>query len=79
VLFLNQLVAIFKGPFMVLGSAIIPGGLVFLLAALPFLDRSSERRPSKRMAVMVAAAVILAALFGLSVMGYVEHFMRPEH
>jgi ubiquinol-cytochrome c reductase cytochrome b subunit len=79
VLFLNQLVAIFKGPFMVLGSAIIPGGLVFLLAALPFLDRSPERRPSKRMGVMVAAAVILAALFGLSVMGYVEHFMQPEH
>jgi ubiquinol-cytochrome c reductase cytochrome b subunit len=79
VLFLNQLVAIFKGPFMVLGSAIIPGGMVFLLAALPFLDRSPERHPSKRMAVMVAAAVVLAALTALSVMGYVEHFMRPEH
>ncbi len=79
VLFLNQLVAIFKGPFMVLGSAIIPGGLVFLLGALPFLDRSPERRPSKRMGVMVAAAVVLAAVTVLSVMGYVEHFVRPEH
>jgi ubiquinol-cytochrome c reductase cytochrome b subunit len=79
VLFLNQLVAIFKGPFMVLGSAIIPGGLVFLLGALPFLDRSPERRPSKRMGVMVATAVVLAVLTALSVMGYVEHFMRPEH
>jgi ubiquinol-cytochrome c reductase cytochrome b subunit len=79
VLSLNQLVAIFKGPFMVLGSAIIPGGLVLLLGALPFLDRSPERRPSKRMGVMVAAAVVLAALTALSVMGYVEHFMQPEH
>lgn len=79
VLFLNQLVAIFKGPFMVLGSAVIPGGLVFLLGALPFLDRSPDRRPSKRMGVMITAAVILTGLFGLSVMGYVEHFMRPEH
>ncbi|HSO62325.1 MAG TPA: cytochrome b N-terminal domain-containing protein [Desulfobacterales bacterium] len=79
VLFLNQLVAIFKGPFMVLGSAIIPGGLVFLLGALPFLDRSPERRPSKRMRVMVATAVVLAIITALSVMGYVEHFMRPEH
>jgi ubiquinol-cytochrome c reductase cytochrome b subunit len=79
VLSLNQLVAIFKGPFMVLGSAIIPGGLVFLLGALPFLDRSPERRPSKRMVVMLAAAVVLAALTVLSVMGYVEHFVRPGH
>jgi ubiquinol-cytochrome c reductase cytochrome b subunit len=79
VLSLNQLVAIFKGPFMLLGSAIIPGGLVFLLGALPFLDRSPERRPSKRMGVMLAAAVVLAALTGLSVMGYVEHFVRPGH
>ena len=78
VLFLNQLVAIFKGPFMVLGSAIIPGGLVFLFGALPFLDRSPERRPSKRMGVMIATAVVLAALTALSFMGYVEHFMRPE-
>lgn len=79
VLSLNQLVAIFKGPFMVLGSAIIPGGLVFLLGALPFLDRSPERRPSKRLGVMLAAAVVLAALTALSVMGYVEHFVRPGH
>jgi quinol-cytochrome oxidoreductase complex cytochrome b subunit len=79
VLSLNQLVAIFRGPFMVLGSAIIPGGLVFLLGALPFLDRSPERRPSKRLGVMLAAAVVLAALAVLSVMGYVEHFVRPEH
>ena len=79
VLSLNQLVAIFKGPFMVIGSAIIPGGIVFLLGALPFLDRSPERRPSMRMGVMVATAVVLAALTALSVMGYVEHFMRPEH
>jgi ubiquinol-cytochrome c reductase cytochrome b subunit len=79
VLFLNQLVAIFKGPFMVIGSAIIPGGLVFLLGALPYLDRSPERHPSKRMGVMVATAVVLAALTALSVIGYVEHFVRPEH
>ena len=79
VLFLNQLVAIFKGPFMVLGSAIIPGGLVFLLGALPYLDRSPERHPSKRMGVMVVAAVVLATLAALSVMGYVEHFVQPGH
>jgi ubiquinol-cytochrome c reductase cytochrome b subunit len=79
VLSLNQLVAIFKGPFMVIGSAIIPGGLICLLAALPYIDRSPERHPSKRKGVMVASAVVLAALTVLSVLGYVEHFVRPEH
>ena len=76
---MNQLVAIFKGPFMVIGSAIIPGGIVFLLGALPFLDRSPERRPSRRIGVMLATAAVLAALTALSIMGYVEHFVRPEH
>jgi quinol-cytochrome oxidoreductase complex cytochrome b subunit len=50
-----------------------------LLAALPYIDRSPERHPSKRKGVMVASAVVLAALTVLSVLGYVEHFVRPEH
>jgi ubiquinol-cytochrome c reductase cytochrome b subunit len=79
VLFLNQLVAIFKGPLMVIGSAIIPGGLVGLLAALPFLDRSPERRPQKRLGIMVGTAVVLVLMAGLSLMGYIEHFMGPKH
>jgi hypothetical protein len=31
------------------------------------------------MGVMVAAAIVLAAVTVLSVMGYVEHFVTPEH
>jgi hypothetical protein len=31
------------------------------------------------MGVMLAAAAVIAALTALSVMGYVEHFVRPGH
>lgn len=75
VLFLNQLVAIFKGPFSVIGTVVIPGGLFGLVAALPFLDRSAERDPARRITVMIIAAVIVVGITGLSLMGYIEHFL----
>jgi len=74
VLFLNQLVAIFKGPFTILGSAIIPGLLAGLLVALPFLDRSAERHPLQRKLVVTIAGIIGIMLLVLSAMGYIEHF-----
>lgn len=74
VLFLNQLVTVFKGSLTVIGSVIIPGGLVVLLLALPFLDTSPDRHPARRKKVMLIAAVIVIILLGLSIMGYVEHF-----
>ena len=76
VLFLNQLVSIFKGPFSVIGTVIIPGGLAVTLLALPFWDRSPERHPSKRLKVIVPAAIIIMMIVGLSITGYIEHF-RP--
>jgi ubiquinol-cytochrome c reductase cytochrome b subunit len=79
VLFLNQLVTVFSGPLTVIGSVIIPGGLTGLMIALPFLDRSPERQPSKRWKIMIIAAVIALALLVLSVMGYLEHFGLSSH
>ena len=74
VLFLNQLVTIFKGSLSVIGSVIIPGGVIVLLIALPFIDSSSERHFSKRKRVMLVALIIIIALIVLSIMGYLEHF-----
>jgi quinol-cytochrome oxidoreductase complex cytochrome b subunit len=45
-----------------------------LLIAPPFLDRSSERKPSRRMVSMCLALLILVAATVLSIMGYVTHF-----
>jgi ubiquinol-cytochrome c reductase cytochrome b subunit len=74
VLFLNQLVTVFKGPLTMIGSVIIPGGLVALLMALPFLDASPERHPARRKIVILVAVVVGVILLGLSIMGYIEHF-----
>jgi ubiquinol-cytochrome c reductase cytochrome b subunit len=75
---LNQLVGIFRGPLMVVGTVVIPGGLALLLIALPFLDRSPARHPAQRKLAMAAALVILAAVVGLSILGYWEHFVKPH-
>ena len=74
VLFLNQLVTLFKGSLSVIGSVIIPGGLSLLLIALPFIDTSPERHPKHRKPVIIVAVVIVTVLVALSIMGYIEHF-----
>ena len=74
VLFLNQLVTIFKGSLSVIGSVIIPGGVIVLLVALPFIDSSPERHFYKRKRVMLVTAIIFITLIVLSIMGYLEHF-----
>ncbi len=78
VLSLNQLVGIFRGPLMFIGTAAIPGGLAALLVALPFLDRSPARHPAQRKLSMCVAFLIVAAMAGLAVMGYREHFATPH-
>jgi len=79
VLFLNQLFGIFRGNFTFIGSAVIPGGLLGLLIALPFIDRSPERHPIRRWKLMLTGAIVASVLIGLSVMGYVEHFVEKVH
>jgi quinol-cytochrome oxidoreductase complex cytochrome b subunit len=58
----------------VIGSVIIPGGLMVLLLVLPFLDTSPDRHPARRKMVLLVAVVVVIILLGLSIMGYVEHF-----
>lgn len=77
VLFLNQLVSIFRGPVMFMGTVVIPGALAVLLIALPFLDRSPARHPADRKKTIFVALMIVALAVGLSIMGYIEHFMAP--
>jgi len=77
VLFLNQLVSIFKGPLSAVGSVVIPGALAGLLIGLPFIDSSPERHPNQRKMVLLVAAIIAIAVLILSILGYMEHFQTP--
>lgn len=78
VLFLNQLVTIFKGSLSLVGNVVIPGGLIVFLMLLPFLDTSPERRPGQRKWIMLTAGIIAIGLLGLSLSGYLMHF-NPTH
>src|SRR5580704_8809884 len=54
------------------GVLVIPGILIAGVIALPFLDRSVERRPWKRPVAMTAYAVVALALIGL---GLRSHYL----
>jgi ubiquinol-cytochrome c reductase cytochrome b subunit len=78
VLFLNQLVAVFKGKWAVMGTTVIPGLLAVLTLSLPYLDRSSGRRFLQRKVILALAGGIAVFIIVLSVMGYLEHFGWPS-
>ncbi len=54
------------GSLSIVGVLVIPGILVAAIIALPFLDRSAERRPWKRPIAMIAYAFVMFMLVGLS-------------
>ena len=67
--FMFQLLRLFEGPFEVLGTVVLPtaGGLILIL--LPFLDRSTERAPSKRKPLMLVAVVVVFGAAVLTLLG----------
>jgi len=78
VLFLNQLVTIFKGSLSVVGSVIIPGGLFAWLIILPFIDASPGRHLGQRKVIMFIAVIIILILLSLSLLGFLAHFNQPH-
>ncbi len=51
-----QLLKYFKGPLEPIGTAVLPGLAVALLALVPWIDRAKERRPAARKALLSAGA-----------------------
>jgi ubiquinol-cytochrome c reductase cytochrome b subunit len=60
-----QYLKYWHGSLSVVGIMVIPGILVAAIIALPFLDRSTERRPWKRPIAMTSYAFVMLTLVGL--------------
>lgn len=66
---LFQLLKLFEGERVVIGTVWIPGGLALLALLLPWLDRNPERAPARRPVALAAGVVLLAAIAGLTIWG----------
>ena len=67
--FVFQLLKIFEGKLELLGTVIIPNVAIAVLLLIPFLDRSPERNPVRRKAMMAAAVLAVATVGALTIAG----------
>jgi len=71
-LFLFQLLKYFPGKLEVIGVMVIPGLLILLLLALPFVDRSSKRHFLNRPFASLSALVVVGGIVTLTVLSVHE-------
>ena len=69
---LFQLLKFFKGPLEPIGTAVLPGVSMLLLALVPWLDRGVSRRPRDRKPVLAAGAFVGAGILALFVFGALD-------
>ena len=69
---LFQLLKFFKGPLEPVGTAVLPGIAMLLLAAVPWLDRGASRRPRERKPVLVSGALAGAGVLALLAFGALD-------
>ena len=67
--FVFQMLKIFEGKLELLGTVIIPNIAIAVLLLIPFLDRSPERNPARRKAMMTAAALTVIVVGALTLAG----------
>ncbi len=72
-----QLIKYFNGAAAVLGIVVIPAVVVLALFALPFLDRSPERRPLRRPVAIGSLLLVLAALVMLGMQSEIQDRRDP--
>lgn len=75
---LFQLLKYFPGRLEIVGAIAIPGLAVCALFLLPFLDRTSERRPRALRRVWMAATVVMMAVTGLTWLGLRDSPANPD-
>jgi ubiquinol-cytochrome c reductase cytochrome b subunit len=67
---LFQLLKYFPGKWEVFGAMVVPGLAAGFLALLPWIDRGPDRDPRKRRLLIGAVAVGVAAVVGLTTLGW---------
>ncbi len=67
-----------SGPFVVIGTLVVPGILFTALILVPWLDRSKERRPMKRPMTTGIMIVSLIAIIALTWAAEDEHELQLE-
>jgi quinol-cytochrome oxidoreductase complex cytochrome b subunit len=72
-----QALKYFPGSLEVVGILVIPGIIIGLLIALPFIDRGSERRPWKRPIAMGLYGLILLGMVALGVISFWQDSHNP--
>lgn len=68
-LFLYQVLKYFQGPWEPIGTVGLPLIIILLFLSLPFIDRSPERDPSKRIFVMFCASMFIIFVLGMTFVG----------
>jgi ubiquinol-cytochrome c reductase cytochrome b subunit len=69
---LFQLLKFFRGPLEPIGTAVLPGLSMLLLALVPWLDRGTTRRPGDRKPVLVFGGLVGAGLLALLAFGVLD-------
>ena len=69
---LFQLLKFFKGPLEPIGTAVLPGISMLLLALVPWLDRGASRRPRDRRPVLLFGGLVFAGILALLVFGALD-------
>jgi ubiquinol-cytochrome c reductase cytochrome b subunit len=72
-----QFIKYFQGPAAVLGIVVIPAVVLLALFALPFLDRSPERRPLRRPIAVGSLLLVFATLVLLGVQSQIQDRRDP--
>lgn len=67
-----------SGPYKVIGTVVIPGLAFGALLLAPWLDRSPERRPSKRPVATGLMLLAIASIFYLTLIAYEAHDWTQE-
>lgn len=69
-LFLYQLLKLFKGPFEIVGTVVIPTLIVIILVIVPFVDKKESFSPAKRKGMMIGGLVFVGFVLAYTIIGF---------